>query len=77
MLPNSYFEKILKHKTYFNDAEVGLMTPSQASAYRITGHIHRTGTIASETKYLNKMIKHLQRKVKHINTPIFSSVNKI
>ena len=70
MLPNSYFESIIKHKNYSNDAEVALMTPTQASAYRITGHIKRKGNVASETKYLNKMIKHLQRKVKIISKPI-------
>ena len=67
MLPNSYFERILKHKKYFNDAEIALMSPSQATAYRITGHIRRKGTIADETKYLNKMIQHLERKKRYIN----------
>ena len=67
MLPNSYFENILKRKTYFNDAEIALMTPTQSRAYRITGHIKRGQSIAKETKYLNKMIKHIQRKKRYIN----------
>ena len=77
MLPDSYFENILKHRKYFNDAEVSLMTPTQSSAYRITGHIKRGQSIAKETKYLNKMIKHLQRKVKHINIPMIINGKEI
>ena len=48
MKPHSYFENILKHKRYFNNKEITLMTPKQATAYRITelqnyiGHIRRS-----------------------------------
>ena len=58
MKPHSYFENKLKHKRYFNNTEIALMTPKQASAYRITGHIKRTVT--------PKGIKELQNIVKKL-----------
>ena len=70
MLPESYFESLLKHKSFFNDAEIALMTPKQSMAYRITGHIHRNKTNEQETKYLLKLIKHLENKINYINFPM-------
>ena len=61
MKPYQYFENILKHKRYFNNKEIALMTPKQATAYRITGHIKRIIT-PYETKHLQKMVQKLTSK---------------
>ena len=56
MLPKEYFEGILKHKRYFNNSEISLMTPSQIRAYRITGHIRRNNS-TKYTTYLKNLVK--------------------
>ena len=56
MFPKEYFEGILKHKRYFNNSEISLMTPSQIRAYRITGHIRRNNSI-KYTNYLKNLVK--------------------
>ena len=61
MKPYTYFENKLKHKRYFNNTEIALMTPKQANAYRITGHIKRTVT-PKEIKTLQNIVKKLKIK---------------
>ena len=56
MKPHSYFENILKHKRYFNNKEIALMTPNQSLAYRITGNIKRIIT-SNEIKKLQNLVK--------------------
>ena len=63
MKPHSYFDNILKHKRYFNKTEIALMTPSQATAYRITGHIKRTVT-PQEIKQLQKIVQKVKQQIR-------------
>ena len=61
MKPHSYFENILKHKRYFNNKEIALMTPKQILSYIITGHIKRIVT-SQEIKQLQNFVKKLKIK---------------
>ena len=61
MKSHQYFENILKLKRYFNNKEIALLTPNQATAYRITGHIKRIIT-PYEIKQLKKTVQKLTNK---------------
>ena len=63
MKPYAYFENLLKHKRYFNNTDIALMTPKQASAYRITGHIKRTVT-PQEIKQLQTIVRKIRAQYK-------------
>ena len=65
MKPYTYFDNILKHKRYFNNNEIAIMSPPQIRAYRISGHIKRTNT-KKEINQLNKLVKQLTAKLNKI-----------